>query len=169
MKGCLLDTNAASALWDALHPDHGRVRNYLNEIEDETPIFISPIVFGEITYGYEIHVSADEERKRAIRSKLREFKPSQILAITEHTAEVYGELRARLFQKFAPRSFKGKVMTKWPEDLVDRTTAKELGIQENDLWLAAQAIERNLVLVTNDKMNRIRGAIPELQVKVLRN
>ena len=32
----------------------------------------------------------------------------------------------------------------------------ELGIDENDLWIAAQAIEHNLVLVTNDEMKRIK-------------
>ena len=35
-------------------------------------------------------------------------------------------------------------------------------IDENDLSIVAQAVERNLVLVTSDKMNRIRGAVSEL-------
>lgn len=42
------------------------------------------------------------------------------------------------------------------------TTAPELGIDENDLWIVAQAVERNLVLVTSDKMRRIRKTIREL-------
>jgi predicted nucleic acid-binding protein len=33
-----------------------------------------------------------------------------------------------------------------------------LGIDENDLWLAAQAVARNLTLVTNDKIEKIREA-----------
>ncbi|MBW2143424.1 MAG: hypothetical protein JRG75_03380 [Deltaproteobacteria bacterium] len=44
---------------------------------------------------------------------------------------------------------------KWPEDLQERTTAKELGVQENDIWIAAQAIQYNLVLLTADYMKRL--------------
>ena len=40
--------------------------------------------------------------------------------------------------------------------------ARELGIDENDLWIVAQAVERNLVLVTSDKMWRIRETVCEL-------
>jgi len=49
--------------------------------------------------------------------------------------------------------------------LVDPVTAKVLGIQENDLWIAAQAIERNLILVTNDGMSRIREIASELRIE----
>ena len=38
-----------------------------------------------------------------------------------------------------------------PEQLIDPVTSLQLRIQENDLWLVAQAITRNLVLVTNDR------------------
>lgn len=48
----------------------------------------------------------------------------------------------------------------------DPVTAKELGIDENDLWIAAQSIEHNLILVSNDKMARIREvAGPVLDVE----
>ena len=40
-------------------------------------------------------------------------------------------------------------------DLWERTPDKLLGIQENDLWLASQAMERDLVLVTGDRMKHI--------------
>jgi tRNA(fMet)-specific endonuclease VapC len=76
---------------------------------------------------------------------------------------VYGDLRARLFEKFAPKKRRRKGLR--PEELVDPVTAKELGIQENDLWIAAQAIERNLVLVTNDAMARIQEVASELKVE----
>jgi predicted nucleic acid-binding protein len=44
-------------------------------------------------------------------------------------------------------------------------TSQELGIQENDLWMAAQALEYNLVFVTNDKMERIREVCADLQLE----
>jgi hypothetical protein len=43
-----------------------------------------------------------------------------------------------------------------PEQLLEPATAKELQIQENDLWLCAQAISHRMVLVTNDRMTPIR-------------
>ena len=44
-------------------------------------------------------------------------------------------------------------------------TSKRLEIQENDLWIVAQAVERNLVLVSNDAMKRIREIAPDLVVE----
>lgn len=35
-------------------------------------------------------------------------------------------------------------------------------VDENDLSIVAKAVKRNLVLVTSDKMKRIRGAVSEL-------
>ena len=50
-------------------------------------------------------------------------------------------------------------------DLWERTPDKLLGIQENDLWQASVAMERNLVLVTNDRMSRIADvAGPDLRI-----
>ena len=43
-----------------------------------------------------------------------------------------------------------------PEQLVDPETSLNLQIQENDLWLCAQAVGRGMVLVTNDKMQPIK-------------
>ena len=45
-----------------------------------------------------------------------------------------------------------------PESCYDRVTGQELGIDENDLWIAAQSIAHNLVLVSNDRMLKIRTA-----------
>jgi predicted nucleic acid-binding protein len=43
-----------------------------------------------------------------------------------------------------------------PEQLVEPVTGLELGIDENDLWIAAQSLAYNLTLVTADQdMKRI--------------
>jgi tRNA(fMet)-specific endonuclease VapC len=80
--------------------------------------------------------------------------------ISRHTAEPYGRIRAHLVQQFPPRG--GWTKKKRTEQMTDPLSAKELGIDENDLWLVAQAVERNLVLVTSDKMSRIREAVAEV-------
>jgi tRNA(fMet)-specific endonuclease VapC len=78
-----------------------------------------------------------------------------ILDIDKHTIGPYSDLRAELFKKFSPRDRRGRLTVKWPEDLIERTSAKELGVQENDIWIAAQAIQYNLILVTDDHMLRL--------------
>jgi predicted nucleic acid-binding protein len=72
------------------------------------------------------------------------------LPIDRHVSDAYGELRSSLFEKYIR---KGK--NKRPEQLTDPVTATEIGIDENDLWIVAQAVTHNLTLVTNDKMRRI--------------
>ena len=79
-----------------------------------------------------------------------------ILPIDRHVSDVYGELRVALFERYIR---KGK--NKRPEQLIDPVTATEIGIDENDLWIVAQAITHNLTLVTNDKMHRIFTVTPK--------
>jgi predicted nucleic acid-binding protein len=53
----------------------------------------------------------------------------------------------------------------WIEDWIDQYTGRALNINEGDLWMCAQAKERNLVLVTIDKkMKRIADADPTIQI-----
>ncbi len=84
--------------------------------------------------------------------------------LSPDAAVAYGDLRTRLFNKFAPGSKRKPKMR--PEQLLDPATAKELQIQENDLWICAQAIAHGMVLVTNDRMQAIRdiasGMNPQL-------
>ena len=75
-------------------------------------------------------------------------KRPKTFEIDIHTANKYGELRALLFEKYAPKKRKSGLR---PEQLIDPITSRELGIQENDIWIAAQAMVRNMVLVTADK------------------
>ena len=58
---------------------------------------------------------------------------------------------------------------RWVEDWKDRASSKTLQIDENDLWLVAQAVERNYRLITSDNrlIKRFVPAIPELRHLVL--
>ncbi len=65
-------------------------------------------------------------------------------------------LRAKLYNKYAPKSKKGQSSRKKRiEEWKDPTTSKELQIQENDLWITAIALAYNLILVTDDAMTPI--------------
>jgi predicted nucleic acid-binding protein len=47
-------------------------------------------------------------------------------------------------------------MTKRPEALRETSSAREFGIQENDLWIVSVAVTHDLYLITRDtKLERI--------------
>lgn len=57
---------------------------------------------------------------------------------------------------------------RWVENWIDKATGEKLQVDENDLWICAQAREHNLILVTADaKIERIRKADPALQLLVI--
>jgi len=86
-----------------------------------------------------------------------------VLDITKATRISYGVLKASENEKYAPNANRRSGLR--PEQLIDPVTSQELSIQENDLWMAAQALEYNLVFVTNDKMERIREVCADLQIE----
>ena len=62
-------------------------------------------------------------------------------SLTETTAEIYGNLKAAVFDRYAP---KDKTQRR-------RTSITQLGIGENDLWIAAVALQHQLTLLTTDQ------------------
>lgn len=165
MKGYLLDTNAVCDWLDETKPRHDAVSQKAIEVAQENALVVtSSIVLGEIEYGIQTAPQEKRQALDALRSQIElQFVRKRLLfAPEEATAIEYGKLRAGLFEKFADKSRK-KILR--PEQLIDPLTSKKLGIQENDLWIAAQAIERNLVLVTNDAMARIQEVASELKVE----
>ena len=153
MNGYLLDTNAASVLWDLRHPDHSKIRTFLKSISN-APVWISIIALAEVEYGLKTAPEMNVNLLNSVRGEVLKYK--EVLEIDKHTTLPYSDLRAELFKTYSPRNRKGRLTKKWPEDLFERTSAKELhGAQENDIWLAALAIQYNLVLVTEDRMTPI--------------
>ncbi|MGD0090578.1 MAG: hypothetical protein ABSE73_11720 [Planctomycetota bacterium] len=158
MDGYLLDTNTITFWWRK----EAKVLEHISALAGKAPILMSVVSLGEVEYGHRV-VAPDGETP--VQTEYKEFIRDKFpypLDFSKTTTQCYGVLRARLFQEFAPREKKNKGLL--PEQLVDPVTGKELGIQENDLWIAAQAVERNLVLVTHDAMARIRGVANELIV-----
>lgn len=156
----LLDTNAASAFWDGNNKYHRDMVDFIQGIGGEHYVYISRVVVAEIEYGHKVYLSSDSNRREIIEKAMKIFK---VRDIDRHTTAPYSDIRASLFRHFGRVDSKGKLKKQWPEELVDRTTSKELGIQENDLWMAAIAVEYNMVLVTEDKMIRIRQVEPRLR------
>jgi len=150
----LLDTNHLAYWYDQNRREHEKVVGRIQALRQGGPageyvprLFISVVTVGEIEYGHRVTNTGNPAEQAQYSAFVREQCP-QPLDITDHVARQYGEFRAWLFNTYRDR--KKRTKARRPEELVDPATARELGIQENDIWIAAQAITYNLVLVTHD-------------------
>jgi predicted nucleic acid-binding protein len=143
----LLDTSIATIAWDGGHPSHALVRGRLAALGDD-PISVCAISIGEKEYGLQVSPGIDIERSQAVRNAMSQYHAWQI---DHHTGTTYGQLRGELFKRYASRDKRGRLTAKRPEELLDKTTARELGIQENDLWIVSVAVTYDLYLITADK------------------
>lgn len=153
----LLDTNIASALWDANNPYHDHARQFVQGL-GEGRVYISRFVQAEILYGHKVFAGSVDVRRKIIEDAMRAFP--LVKDVDKHTAGPYSDIRAALFARFGDRDREGKMKKKRPESLVDKTTSEQLQIQENDLWMAAIAVQHNMGLVSDDRMERICAVWP---------
>lgn len=161
MDGYLLDTCVLSALLDPGKPNHNSVRNTLGALEDAAPKYVSVISLAELRFGVDLSAAHNHKRIDEFENILSRANTYESLKISKHTAGEYGILKAKLAIKYLSNSLRQKGRTRWIEDWQDKATGKLLQIDENDLWLSAQAIERNLILLTTEtQIHRIRKASP---------
>lgn len=162
MKVYLLDTNITSALWDIRDKYHPAALRFIQSVDALSRIYISRVVSAEIEYGHHLYLSADAERRRTVQTAMQAFE--NVREIDQHTAHMYSMIRAMLFRKYGERTSKNRIKKVRPECLVDKTTSLELGVQENDLWMAAIAVQYNMDFVTDDNMRRIKDVWPSLKL-----
>ena len=84
-------------------------------------VYVPSIVLGELYYGVQKSSRPAENAKRIDALA----QSAAVLACDSGTATVYGELKARLRERGTP-------------------------IPENDLWIAALAVQHDLTLITRD-------------------
>ncbi|MFN6946263.1 MAG: type II toxin-antitoxin system VapC family toxin [Cytophagaceae bacterium] len=101
----------------------------INNIMSSETIFIPTIVIGELYYGAEQSSKKNENIK-----KIDEFASNSfVLECSTETAKQYGSVKCKLKLKGTP-------------------------IPENDIWIAAMAIQNDLTLITRDKhFNHVEG------------
>lgn len=151
MTTYLFDTN----IWSRWFKADTCVTDKIAQLDETSKIFLSSVVLGEAIYGANVNKPNGFDFETYSKLLLDRSEP-KILEIDRHVSDVYGQLKASLFEKY---NRKGK--NRRPEQLIDPVTATEIGIDENDLWIVAQAITCNLTLVTNDKMHRIFSVTPK--------
>ena len=138
----LLDTNHCSYAIMGNTPVLDRLADLENEL-----ISTCSIVKGEL-----IDMAARSQQKQANLDLVQRLLSGlHIHPIDETTAEIYGNLKAAIFDRYAPKD----------RALRRRTTVTQLGIGENDLWIAAIALQYQLTLVTTDQdFQRIQSVQP---------
>jgi predicted nucleic acid-binding protein len=118
--GFLIDTG----LW--IDVERGRLSAAdIHAVTRQAPIYLSPVNLAEIRFG--IDSMTDAKQKQKAMAMLRRMRRKPLLRIGAETAEVFGVLAARLAASGRGHDFR---------------------IQ--DLWFAAQAIERKFTLLTGN-------------------
>ena len=118
--GFLIDTS----LWVAI--ERGRLSAAdIHAITRQEAIYLSPVNLAEVRFGIEL--MKDAKQKQRAMTALRRMRRKPLLRITGETAEVFGMIAAKLTQAGRGADFR---------------------IQ--DLWLAAQAIQRDFTVLTSN-------------------
>lgn len=127
----LLDTNHCSYLIDGQPDVVAALRS-----KGSAPVTTTVIVQGELLFmaHNSEQLLANLRRVQALLQRVR------LYPIDPETAEIYSELKAALFARFGPKE-KSKRR---------RFTLSQLGVSDNDLWIAAVALRHDLILVSAD-------------------
>jgi predicted nucleic acid-binding protein len=165
MEQILLDTNFVSVLFDSRRPNFDAVKARAREFTENDLIYLSTIVLAELSYGMEAAKRAGQDISH-IRHTLVQAAAYPLAEIGRHTAEAYGDVKARLADHYLDLA---RRPPRWIENWQDRASGQMLQVDENDLWIVAQAVERDYLLLTSDQRlaERFCPAIAELRVEVV--
>jgi predicted nucleic acid-binding protein len=162
----LADTNFASCLFVTSRQEHPKAKAFSEKVSAAGGrIYLSRIAIGEVEFGLALKPSISPTTKQQMKEGIRTF---QVKEIAKHTTPIYGQIRAALYDKKCPRDIKNRVKVHLrPECFTAPAmtpTAYELGIQENDLWMAAIAVRYNMGLISEDRMRQIKDVWPALNL-----
>jgi predicted nucleic acid-binding protein len=113
----------------------------IHAVTRREPVYLSPVNVAEIQFGVELLVAGPQKQRAA--SMLRRLRRKLQLRITLETAETFGRLAAAI-----------------------RRAGRDPHVRVNDLWLAAQAIQRGFSLLTSNA--RDFRDVPGLRLVIVR-
>lgn len=162
-----MDTSVLSAHLDSGHRDHDYIREHVRQLEGRATVFLSAISLAELDFGVNLAESFGHNRLPSLKKTIDAARRYRVLDVSHHTAAVYADLKAALARKYLAKA-SARSRPRWIEDWIDKTTGKMLQIDENDLWICAQAKERGFSVCTVDRrMDRISNADPDVRLHIL--
>ena len=151
MPGYLLDTNHVAALASRKSKIVGKVAS----LPEDAQLRACVITLGEVEAGHRMTKSSNQAKRDEFTKFVNnEFVPNA-LGIGASTRFHYADIIGRLWDANPPP--KKTVKT-------ERWLVCEWGIDINDVWTVAVALEHGLVLITRDKLTKVRAVMPELKV-----
>lgn len=167
MDAYLFDTTVLSIYLDPNHPHHVAKSQSLAALPTGSPRFISAVALAELGFGTRLAALLGKGNLATLDAMLVQARAYAVLDITHHTASVYAEVKSKVAHKYLAKTLR-RDRPKYIQEWVDKATDQKLAIDENDLWMCAQAKERDLVFVTADaRMKRIPDADPDVRLLVI--
>ena len=145
MRGYLFDTNHVCKM----HEKHPALIAKLASLPSDAHLYTSVIVLAEIDWGHAVTLTSDQAKRDAYQRFVDSTFVPTALPISVTTRVEYVRILKQIWAKHPPP--KGK---RTERHLLD------LGVDINDVWIAATACEHGLVLVTTDNMACIRDEMP---------
>ena len=149
MPGYLLDTNHLSAL----HIKEPSILQKIATLPPGVQARVCVITLGEVEAGHQMTQSTNQQRRNDYTAYInKEFLPTAI-SVSVNTRTYYADIIGRIWARNSPRTRRRRT----EQHLLS------LGVDVNDVWIAAVAWEHNLILVTSDAMTVIKNAVPEIR------
>ena len=102
----------------------------------ESLIATNIIVRGELMF-----MAHKSEQRESNLARVQAFlEDIRLYFIDEETADIYGQFKSEIISRFGPRERRKR----------RKTRIEELGVSENDLWIAATALRHDLTVVSSD-------------------
>jgi predicted nucleic acid-binding protein len=164
VTGYIYDTSVLSALLDAAHGRHADIARAVTLLPEDASHFVSAVSLAELTFGVRMSETFAPSRLPALEQMLVDVRPYGVLEIGHHTSAAYAELKTNLAKRYLIKANR-RDRPRWIEEWPLNNRGQRLQVDENDLWLCAQAKERSLTLLTADGgMQRIADADPEVML-----
>ncbi len=167
MAGYLLDTSVLIALVDPANRFHGAANSTVGAMLATDLQFVSSVTLGEIHTGIESNLRTRGTRPPNAQQTLSLAQARSPLVIDENVAHSYGSLKAAMVARYMPNAGRSR-RSAFIENWIDQATGLRLGVNENDLWVCAQALERDIFVIAADSdFQKIADAESRLKLILL--
>lgn len=125
---------------------------HFRDLPPENIIWVCPISLAEMECGLRITTSTDVQRRAACRRFIEQNALDFVHEIGVTARDSYAEIMELIWRAHPPANNKIKT----------QQHLSSLGVDVNDVWIAAVALEHGLILLTNDQMTTIKNCVPQI-------